>query len=309
MHCVLLADLAALISQTGPAILYRREVILQEAVTRYWVASRSRLDLWHQVITRNRLAHQDGDWLRLQRWWNDHLPVLEEILVSEMLTRVVAALADGLDQERSERMKFHHESTGIGVDDHADLSPVTHAIHLGHLEVRNRVQFLMLNNRGCRVADAVRLNRLRQATERWTDTLLGRMSVRHHDTVRYAFDRPLARQHAGEAREGWADVGFGAASALMNAAMHDALMRRMHPGAALPQANRQVCQSVMMLFGRDLFDGHGWLKSLGLHRIEMDPIRGATGAAESIPDTGEDSDQGAGLGFAKTGALQRWYLA
>ncbi len=252
MHCVLLADLAALLSQHGPAILYQKETIPPEAMTQYWATSRNRFELWHQTIARYRKTESTGDFSSMRSWWREHATVIEEVLVTEMLTRVIAALASALDRENS-------------CD---EISPITHAVFLTHLEARNRIQQLMLNGRGCSVQEIVRLNRLRQAVERWTDATIGRLSADAPKNVRYAFDRSRAHEYAEEAR-GCGGRSMREMSAwLMNAAMHDTLRRRTSPTAALPQANRSVAQSVMLMLRPDLFDSIGTLKSLWLHRLE-----------------------------------------
>ncbi|MEM9589264.1 MAG: hypothetical protein AAGA03_18425, partial [Planctomycetota bacterium] len=185
MHCVLLADLAAILSQHGPAIIYRHPEIANEKLTTYWLRCRSRFDLWHRSMSRFSQAQASGDWITIRGWWLRHITMLEEVLVTEMLTRVVATLATEIDRG----------------NDHDELSPVTHAVHVTHLEARNRVLRLMIDGRGCSVPDAVRLNRLRKGVERWTDALLGQIAVEDPSHVPYAIESALAsRSH--ESRRG-----------------------------------------------------------------------------------------------------------
>jgi len=253
MHCVLTADLAALLSHHGPAILQRREMIPADALVSYWAASKSRFELWHRSMARYRHCEQTSDSDALRRWWHEHVVVMEEVLVTDMLTRVVAALACGLEAETQQQ----------------EMVPVTHAIHLSHLEARNRVQKIMLFGRGNSVHDSIRLNRLRQGVERWTDAMIGRMPMQCDAMLQYAIDPDRAAEYASEVR------GYGHGDArrtatwLMNAAMHDLLRRRTSSTAALPQANRDVSQSVMQMLRPELFDDVGILKSLWLHRFEM----------------------------------------
>jgi hypothetical protein len=223
MHCVLIADLAALVSQHGPAILYQRETIPGEAMTQYWSASRTRLELWHQTIARYRKAEQTGDFYALRRWWAEHIGVVEEVLVTEMLTRVIAALAHGLDRAHAIE----------------ESSPVTHAVYLSHLEVRNRIQQLMLAGRGNSVQDAVRLNRLRQGVERWTDAMIGRLSASTPNQIHYAFDAKRAGEYAEETRSCGGRAERDMSAWLMNAAMHDTLRRRTGETAAKPRRCRK----------------------------------------------------------------------
>ena len=93
MHCVYLTDIAAILSEHGPSILSRGEAVPPDAVTRYWVASRNRFELWHQAMSRYRIAEASGEYQLLRAWWGDYFGVLEEVLVSQMLTRVIASIA------------------------------------------------------------------------------------------------------------------------------------------------------------------------------------------------------------------------
>ena len=252
MHSVRLADLAAVLSQHGPAILSHRRPVCSTTLARYWSSSRSRLELWHRAIARHTRAQACGDSSVLRRWWRDHLGLLEEILISDVLTRMTAALAAALDE----------------VHRREELAPVTHAVHLAHLEASNRVQRLMLDGRGCRVADAVRLNRLRLGTERWTDALLGRMAIDTPAMMRYSIAPRRAAAHAEEMRSYGQSDARETVSWLSNAAMHETLMRRSSPHASLPRANREVADSVIAMLRPDQFDSLGALKSFWHHQLE-----------------------------------------
>jgi len=94
MHVVQLTELASVLAYHGPAMLLQRRPISPEAIAQYWSASRNRLDLWHQVMARFNRVKSTGDFYRMRCWWTDHMGVLEEILASEVLTRVVAAIGE-----------------------------------------------------------------------------------------------------------------------------------------------------------------------------------------------------------------------
>ena len=102
MHSVLLVDLAAVVSEHGPAILYGRDSLSPEALTQYWTATHARFGLWHQAMARYRRAEQTDDQDAMEAWWSDHTALMEEILVSEILTRVVAALGAGMDERSAD---------------------------------------------------------------------------------------------------------------------------------------------------------------------------------------------------------------
>lgn len=252
MHSVLLVDLAAVVSEHGPAILYGRNTLAPEALTQYWAATHACFGLWHQAMGRYSCAEKTNNHHAIEEWWSDHTAVMEEILVSEILTRVVAALGAGMDERSSEE----------------EISPVTHAILLNHLEASNRVHQIILKARGTAATKAANLNRVRQGIERWTDVLIGRMSIRNSAPVQYAIDPDRATEYAKEASLQGHGVTRRTSNALMNLSMRDMISRRLSSEPALPAANREVSRSVMLMLRPELFDSIGALKSLWMHRLE-----------------------------------------
>ena len=103
MHCIALAELASLLAHQAPAIFQLRPNIAADSLTRYWIQSRQRLDQWHRGLAGYTLLEHAGRPLAMQTWWADHAPLLEEIIVSETLTRVFAAIGFGIDQARNQR--------------------------------------------------------------------------------------------------------------------------------------------------------------------------------------------------------------
>lgn len=294
MHSVLIADLAALASQHGAAIVRGHDDVPPEAVSEYWASSRGRMDLWFQALTRFRNARNSGDSLAMRRWWSEHLVVMEEVLVCDMLTRVIAALAVGLD-------------TGENADAN-EISPVTHSIHLSHLDATNRVHKMMLEGRGGSVQDAVRLNRLRKGVERWTDVLIGRMSFHSSTPLQYSFDRDRAEAFAKETRLYPSGPARDTAAWIMNAAMHDMLRQRTSPQAALPEANRAVASSVMLMLRPDRFDSVGVLKSLWLNRLTSASNRADRVIGELIASDIDQANTATGLEMVNEPYFARWYF-
>lgn len=252
MHCVLLADLAATLSQHAPSILAAGPDIPSDAVTDYWVRSRSRINSWHRIISEGRRAQRECDWQGLRHWWRGNTAVLEEVLVSELTTRVVAALGCEIEARRGD----------------ASAAPVTHAVFLSHMETRNRVQQLLIDGRGCSVPNAARLNLLRKATERWADAMIGRMQISGQTNQKYAIEPGRAEAYLKETRDYGIGVYRDTANWLMNAALHDMLTRRTSPIAASPRANQCVADSILGMFRPLQFDSFGVCKSLRLLRIE-----------------------------------------
>lgn len=153
---ITLADRLEVISQANVRV---SESHLHE----YWATSRSLLNLWGSDLRRCTVQLEEVDYAAEQLWlgW---LPLLEEILVTEMLTRVWTAVLECCDEQRGVR----------------EWGPIGHGIFRGQLDARRRVLNLLLRGRQQRVLVAWGLNRLRQQLERWTDLLL---SLAQHHTI------------------------------------------------------------------------------------------------------------------------------
>lgn len=291
MHCVYLADIAAIVAEHGQSILHRGKEIPSDAMTRYWVASRNRFELWHQAMARYRRAEESGQSDQVRHWWSEHLVMMEEILVSQMLTRVVATLGDHLDAAHA----------------NDELSPITHTVHLSHMDASNRVHRLMLQGRGASVPEVVKLNRLRTGVERWTDSLLGQMSRLTPEKIIYAIDFERAKTYAEESRDCGNGESRRTVSWLMNASMRDMLTRRASDRSALPEANRAIASSVASMLRPDLFDSVGVLRSLWLNRLQIDHEITDRSEEEFLTAGSEQEEIAKGLESSKDSVFQRWY--
>ena len=123
----------------------------------YWIAARSRLNWWGQQLRRLQLLQGTGLLNHTAR--REDLHVLEEILLSEMVTRVWCALLDGIDQR-------------LGLQEYG---PIGRSTHLGHVEARQRVLRLIVQAHRDGPLSLWLLNPLRVHTERWTDLLLSHL--------------------------------------------------------------------------------------------------------------------------------------
>jgi len=291
MHVVQLAELAAVIAHHGPALLHRHSSVPPEAVNGYWTASRLRLDLWHQTLARFNRAKNSGNHYRMRCWWQDHMGVLEEILASEILTRVVAAIADGTDRA-GQRDEF---------------SPIAQAIYLSHLEARNRVQAAILDRRGCTVSDAVRLNRLRCMIERWIDVLIGQLAGHDPELVRYGIDIDRTTAHARDCGLGITSPARETVAWLTRTTMTDTLRQKVAKNPALPQANRDVADSTLLILRPDMFDSVGTLKSLWMHRIENDSHRTDQMIGDYLRPELETSPTASAFDMIHSAALSQWF--
>ncbi|QDV71473.1 hypothetical protein Poly24_52090 [Rosistilla carotiformis] len=246
----MLAELAASLAIHGPRLLADGDSIPAAALQDYWIASRNRSTRWHQTLALHREFERSGNLTGLRAWWENQLPTLEEILVSEILTRVYASLGHGLDAKLAE----------------PEVYPVVHSVHVSHLEARNRVLGVMVSQRGASSEAVARLNRLRKTVERWTDVLVGQVAAVFPEAARYGsvLERTLSFAEDGcdqaartRQTQGW----------LLMAAIRDSLLRQMSANAANPIENGKISDSVLVCLRPDMFDALGTLQSLWLHRL------------------------------------------
>jgi len=250
MHARELIELAALASFHGPVLIRGTEPISEAALQRYWIASKSRLDRWGRALKQitNAAHHAAGKSGR--RRCPPIRGLLEEILTGEVLTRVWAAVMCACDRHRGT------ETT----------EPVVRSVLIGHLEARHRVLTLLVQGPGIDSEEAVKLNRLRRRTERWTDLLLGHLGGLH-DAGEFAIDPGRARDFAEDLR--WQSrrqrgrYVWPLTLASLEAAFHQVLA----PVSPNPDLNATIAESILSCFQPELFDSTGIFRSAWLMRL------------------------------------------
>jgi hypothetical protein len=253
MHCRDLVELAALVAVHGGALI-RRGRISESALEQYWSSSKARFEGWARELRDYQTEHAAtlpvGDAAMLLAWRATR-PVLEEILASEVLTRVWTAVACAYDR--------HRHST--------EATSIVRSVYAAHLEARNQALSLLVHGCGFSTLEAVEMNRLRRRSERWCDMLLGYI-VADERVDEFAFEPERTREFAADLREelnrplspfGWQLVLSSLRGAFQQA------MSEPSPSAAL---NQQIAASILSCFHGELFDSTGLLQSLWMERID-----------------------------------------
>lgn len=251
MHCIELARIAAIIAAQGPNLINSGSVVPSEATVQYWSASRQRFELWNHGLGRLTEVLKAGRSLAARDWWYEHLPMLEEILISETLTRVMAAVGAAVDAAHND----------------GEVEPITQTVFLTHLQVRNHVLRLLLFGRGGSVEQSLQLNRLRRCVELWTDRLLGYLIDAYPDTRRYTHDRTRADAFAATLTPQRPQTGAVLGGGLPTALCHS-LTVMCDPRESLSQANRELSQAALACLSPALFDSLGMLKSHWIQRLQ-----------------------------------------
>jgi hypothetical protein len=248
MHVRDLVDLAAFVAVHSPAFIRGAGRVLPSAIEEYWTASRCRLDRWTRLL--RQLADAESQFPQPATLaWPRVRPVLEEILSSELLTRLWTAAAVAYDRARDEE----------------ELAPPFRSIFAGHLEARRRLLTILAEGRAIDLVDVAKLDQLRRRVERWTDLMLAH-TARDVDVTEFAFE-PERAVHFAE------DLDHEAVAAerqftcqLMTSSLRAAF--QMSPAERSPNAdlNRRIAAAILTCVGQQPSEAGG-LKSLWVERM------------------------------------------
>ncbi len=245
-----LLEVGALVALHGPIFAHaQRAYVPPGAIERYWAVSRCRLDRWKRSLAP--LAEQPA--VVAARHWPRTRAVIEEILVSEVLTRTWTAAAAAYDRAR-------------GAD---DVYPIAHSVFLGHQEARLTALKLMVGGPGLDVAEAVELNKLRRRLERWCDVLLAylRPFAPSAEVSEVAFESDRVDDFASDLPVGGLSSGLSLAWQLMFASMRSSFETFETVQIPNGDLNRVIAGSVLGCLSDELFDATGLAKSLWIERI------------------------------------------
>lgn len=180
-------ELAAFVSMHGPRLIARGQGVSAGVLNRYWIAAKGRWERWMAVLKRFSLAASGGappanpSWPRVRG-------VIQQVLLSDVPTRVWTAALAGSDHER-------------GV---CEAEPVARSVLMAHADARCRAMRLLLHTPGVSTDDALRLNRLRRQTDRWSDVFVAHIAAQHHDILgdvtRFAASPSRAKEFSADFR-------------------------------------------------------------------------------------------------------------
>jgi hypothetical protein len=222
--------------------------MIDQSLSDYWKASRCRIDRWTRSLALLTKYHQTSEWT------SNEVGAVEEILVSEILSRVVAAIAVAHDQQHST----------------SESAPVARNIFTAHLDVKRRaIALVVAPHRNAVQADAFLA--LRRQCDRWTDLLLAYL-VPHVAVDEFAANPARVGDFAYDAR-GHLQAGIAGKTVLtmLLAGTRSSLVPISASRSPNADLNLEIATAVLGGFASDLFDSHGHLRSTWLERIRRVP--------------------------------------
>jgi hypothetical protein len=247
MHPKELLELAAVVASRASTFLQNLDQLPTSGLDRYWTASKCRLNRWASVMKSYQDVVQSPQTPpQREQSWLSLRPTIEEILSTEVLTRVWAAL-----------LCEHDVVCGTN-----ESSPVARSVYLGHLEARHRALNILIYGRGFSLDDSVAVNRLRRQCERWTELLLGFTATYAGSAVEFAFDRKSFEQLIQERQLGETKLEEGL-TASIRASFHGRLLGDAGNG----DLNDKIASGVLSCLNANLYLASGpemspWLRRL-----------------------------------------------
>ncbi len=156
MHARWLVDVAALLAYHVPAMAEQAKPLSRDAINRYWIASRQRIDQWNKTLHEYRECLDETGASYRSLIWRQLQSTMEEVFLSDVLVRTMCAVTKYL------------EAKTIDLDSYA----IAASVFAGQEDSRNRCLHLMTTGVGQPLEISIRLNRVRQSMETWSDNLV-----------------------------------------------------------------------------------------------------------------------------------------
>jgi hypothetical protein len=242
-----LLELAALTSCHGPLLIRTSGIVPSPALDQYWTTSKCRLDRWGRALKGIGQRPTSLNLSQQPSVAENVYGTLEEILLSEVLTRVWTAVLVGYDQA--------HGTQGAEM--------IARSVYAGHLEARHRAMKLLAEGPGVNSHEALALNRTRRRAEYWSDLLVGHVTS-VADVSEFAVDPHRAAEFAAGPAQGHR---WSLTLATLRAAFRQGI-RGFSPNGDL---NAQIAASILACFPVNLFDATGQFASLWVQRLMSTP--------------------------------------
>ncbi len=250
MNAQELAEIGSWLAAHGQSLIFGQPQSL-DAAKKYWAAAKCRLQRWSTAL---RMFGNDLSVDREDPEFHDPWPamqiVIQEILISELLTRVWSAMMVGHDRK--------HETDELG--------GLAHSVHIGHLEAKNRAIRTMLKGRVANEKEFDRLNKLSHRIERWTDLYLSQLPF-CQEAACFAFDQARVADFRSES-DLYSAPEMRLRQQILSASMTEDLTEVADCFPANPELNSQIAAGIIACFSADRFDSYGLPKSAQMLWVE-----------------------------------------
>lgn len=252
MRASQLAELGTWITLQAGHFIYGEYHQPSLAATNYWTASKVRLQRWDAAF--KTFEHDFANCERTYDPWPAFEMVVQEILISELLTRVWSATVITHD--------WYHQQDAM-------YRP-THSVHDAHIEAKNRAIRILLHTRPRNEFVFDRLIRLRRRVERWTDMFLGQLPNAEKASI-FGFDRNRVFDFNREQGDELVSE-IAIRQRVIAASFSIDVVREQTLCCANPDLNRELAAGILDFFTADRFDSNSMPKSIRLIWMEKAQI-------------------------------------
>ena len=249
-------EIAAMIAAQSAHVIEGTARVPDIPLQKYWTSTKQKMSVWRREIDRHAIDGLDDSAAENQSRWRLLEPILEEIFVSEILTRVWGAVLTASDQRRGIR--------------HAE--PFARSTLIGHLECRHLALNQLVNGKHVSSTAIAQVDRFRRRTERWTDMCLGHLLPMY--AVRdFAFDARRANDFGEDPMINPGNATSTSAWTMVLASLRMAFPEtEPHCRETIP-IDQEIHDSIIACFPPDAFHRDGSFKSLSLLRIGRSGLR------------------------------------
>lgn len=251
MHVRELLELAALLTSHHGELLTHDEQQLSTGLDQYWIASKQRLDIWFRELRTFRDS-QDAPPESRRAAWRVIRGVLEEILASEVLTRVWTGCVILHEREIHSRV----------------ASGIVRSILLGHGEARLRTLKILLDEMSTHQDETLYLNRLRRRAESWTDLLIGHLP-QDAEIHELAFNPQRAQDFAQDLQEQPALRQGSFTWQLLMAALQNSFPTSLRSSTPHAELNKQIAAGILATFEPGVFNATGVMHGRLVRRVSQ----------------------------------------
>ena len=240
MHASRLVDLAATVASQHQLLCQQKVSADFWAADQFWVLTRARLNEWARTLKNCEMLKTQGDDFDPVQFWNDTHPVIEEVLLSEICTRIWCATLTTIENLRHP----------------GELDPIARSVFISSLEARRRALRLILFAKGLDGVTTTTVNALRMNCEIWTDHLLADLSSLQL-SKQYCFDRRRLEK-AFFARKSQATLRAKATRREARiVALRYMLSSRMTKPVVCGELNSEIAAVILSCLPSAAFDGSG----------------------------------------------------
>lgn len=241
MHSCDLLQLAAILALYDPELAVRQPEHLDANLGSYWLASRRRIDSWNRHL--KQLSAAAAHAVKIPSPAN----MLEEIIVSEPLTRVWTAIASHQNSQKNK------------------AQAVVENIMNAHLTTRHRAMNLLVHH-SINLEMPPHLVQLESRTARWTDLLIAHLE-QNHRVSHLAPNPERCLDFCEDLQNQTHQPGSHTAAAITLAAMRQAICCRISPKSHHANLNFQIGAAIVDSCNAEVLESAGLFDALWTIRM------------------------------------------